>query len=346
MKDKPPGTRISTDHLDELPYVRLVPTDDRTVPLIGLFQAETEDWHLYLPHGHNELIRIVGGDMLNGSYLGKVPADRQTDIQFPLGTLVMQRLSFRDVIGALGPLENDIHRCAQILRKYHLFWEQRAAGNSFSSLLVESEVEYLLLLLRSYYDALQNVVRAIARHPLAGHEPTTRLATHELPGKFSEVLKGQRGADEPLSLAQRYGMNDALVEWYGIEAPFFRILKDLRDGIAHYGRRPSIIFETDWGFAIDPSERPWSRFNEWEDQRFKKDRLGSLRRLVACFILHALGATSRLADALGRLVELPPVLHEDLRLFVRSPFGRYLVDLETMADSPWEGRGDESSTTG
>lgn len=346
MIAKPPGTRISTDQLDELPYVKLVPKDERIVPLLSLFDAETEDWQLYVRHGAKELIRLAAGDMADGSYLGKVPADPRNDIHLPFLTLVMHRLSFRDVIGALAPLENDIHRCAQVLRKYHLFWEQRADGHFFSSLLVESELEYLLLLLRSYYDALQNVVRAIARHPLSEAEAAMRLATQELPGTFSDVFKGQRSEVEPASLMKRYGMSEALAAWYQTEVPFFRVLKNLRDGIAHKGRRPSIIFETDWGFAVDPSDRPWSHFKQWEDERFKKDRLGSLRRLVVCFILHSLGATSRLAIAIGSLVELPTVLHEDLRLFVRSPFGQYLVDLEAMADDPWEGKSDLSDTIG
>lgn len=342
MRSKPPGTRISVDHLEELPFVRLVPTDDRVVPLVSFFHVETKDWHVYVRHRRNELIRLAGGDVIDGSYVAKAPADLYSDIQFPLGTLATQRLSFRDVIGALGPLENDIHRCAHILRKYHLFWEEKSRGHSSSSLLVESELEYLLLLLRSYYDALQNVVRAIARHPLTECRTTPRLATQELPGKFSEMLRGKGGEFEPTDLTRRYGLHEALLDWYLVEAPFFRVLKDLRDGIAHHGQRPDIIFETDYGYGVDPSARPWSLFNEWRDERFKMGHLGSLRRLVACFVLHALGATSRLANTIGGLVDLPPVLHEDLRLFIRSPFGRYLVDLEAIADSPWEGMRDST----
>lgn len=337
MRHPPPGTKISADHLEQLPYVALVPEDGRIVPLIGLFEPETEEWHTYIPHSNKELIRLRAGDMTNGSYLGKARADSTNDIEWPLGTLVVGRLSFPDVLGALGPLENDIHRCAQVLRKYELFWEHRGEAKSFAGLLVESELEYLLLLLRSYYDALQNVVRAVARHPLAENRNARRLATQGLPSTFSAIVKDSKSLPEPSSLSERYGMHEALTRWYQTEAPFFRALKSIRDGIAHYGRRPPIVFETEWGFAVNPAHDPWTHFNVWPEERYMKDRLGSLRRLIACFILHALGATSRLAIAIGDIVELPSLLDEDLRLFVRSPFGERLVYLEAVAAEPWEG---------
>lgn len=342
MPHPPPGARISADHLEDLPYLALVPDDGRIVPLIGFFEEETEKWHTYVPHGTAEFIRLLAGDMMNGSYLGKVRADSTNDIEWPLGTLVVGRLSFPDVLGALRPLENDVHRCAQVLQKYELFWRHRGEANSFASLLVESELEYLLLLLRSYYDALQNVVRALARHPLAGGRDAPRLATQGLPGTFSAIVKDSKALPEPSALSERYGMHEALTHWYQREAPFFRALKTIRDGIAHHGRQPSIVFETKWGFAVHPGEAPWRHFNVWHEESYMKGRLGSLRRLVASFILHALGATSRLAIAMDGLVELSPVLHQDLRLFVRSPFGHRLIYLEAVAAEPWEGGGDAS----
>ncbi len=293
-----------------LPYVTRVPEDDRIVPVVAFFQAEANDWHLYVRHSGTELIRLADGEVIDGSYLATAPADSKNDIEFPLATLILQRLSFSDVLGALGPLENDIHRCAHVLEKYQLFWRSNEGGHRSAPLLVESELEYLLFLLRSFYDGLQKVVRAAARHPLCKAEQPPRLAMQELPGQFSKVVMDGQNLRGARDLISTYGMYESLAGWYETEAPVFRVLKELRDGIAHHGSRPPVIFETEWGFAVDPSQEPWRRFNVWPEERFRKGRLGSLRRLVGRLILHALGTTSRLADSIRSSVSLAPVVNE------------------------------------
>jgi hypothetical protein len=107
--------QFSKEQLEKLPYINFLPRDGRVVPLQAFFDSAAKDWHLYVPHSDKELIRLADGEIISGSYLGQAPADASSDIDFPLGTLVIQHLSFPAPLAALGNLENDVHRCAAIL---------------------------------------------------------------------------------------------------------------------------------------------------------------------------------------------------------------------------------------
>lgn len=153
---------LSVAELSKLPYLRTVPRDGRTVPLITFYAPVAADWHLYLMVKPGELGRLAGGEPISGSYLSSAAADPGGDVEFALGTLIVRHLSFVEVLDQLHKLENDIHRSAAVVEKYHLLWAARAHGTRSAALLIQSELEYLLLLLRSLYDLLQGIVRTVA----------------------------------------------------------------------------------------------------------------------------------------------------------------------------------------
>ncbi|MBI1983016.1 MAG: hypothetical protein HYS61_02325 [Acidobacteria bacterium] len=327
---------VPKDQLKKLPYLQHIPDDGRIVSLQSYYDHETSDWHLWLPVRPGELGRIAGGEVVTGSYYAVAPADPSRDVELPLGTLLTMRLSFAPALLQFGKLENDVHRCAAVLEKYHLFSAMRGDKSTHASLLVVSELEYLLMLLRSLYDVLQGVVGAVATK-LIHLDGTERRVTRQLPSSFADVaLLGEefRALDE---MESRWGIPAALGRWYQYEAQFFRELRELRDGISHQGRSPPTVYSLDWGFAITPSEPPWNRFDEWPVDRLWDGRLGSLRSIFAGFIVHSLQACTRFASVLDSIVQLPPPLHDGLRFYLRSPFGHRLVKLEDMRKQPWEG---------
>jgi hypothetical protein len=333
---------IPREELSKLPFVRHIPTDGRIVSLQSYYDHATGSWHLYVPVRQGELGRIAGGKPVSGSYFSTGAADPTCDLELPLGTLITQHLSFPDVIREFNKLESDIHRCAAILEKYHLLSSRRYDTRSESSLLVISELEYLLLLLRSLYDLLQGVVRQVSKL-LIHLDGTQRRVVQDLPTSFADVaLAGQsvRPAEE---IQSRWGVPKPLALWYHSEAPFFRELRDLRDGIAHHGRNLPFVVVTEWGFGIDPATQPWNRFDIWPQGQRWDGRLGSLRAIFTGFVVHSIQATSRFASVVRASVRLPPAIADDVCFFIRSPFGKWLVGLEVMMEQPWEGLNGESA---
>jgi hypothetical protein len=333
MRSEPLGIA----ELLKLPYLQTVPRDGRIVPLVTFWEQETADWYLYVVVNPGELGRMAGGEVISGSYVSSRVADPVQDIELSLGTLVFQHLSFVEVLAQFDKLQNDVHRCAAILEKYHLIWEARQRGTKSAALLIQSETEYLLLLLRSLYDLLQEVVRAVAAK-LVHLDGSNRPVLKPLPKSFREVaMKGNdlRTIDD---IEQRWSMPRQLAEWYAEEAEFFRLLRSLRDGIAHYGASPPTVFETEWGFAVAPAKDPWTQVHALLPGERRKNDLASLRGLFASCVLRAIRSTERFAEAIRNLIRLPePILH-DVKLFVRSPFGERLTTLESIMHEPWEAR--------
>ena len=336
---------VPKDQLEKLPFVQHIPDDGRIVSLQSYYDHETTDWHLWLPVRPGELGRIAGGEVVTGSYYAVAPADPSRDFELPLGTLLTMRVSFAPVLRQFGKLESDVHRCAAVLEKYHLFSAMRGENSTDASLLVVSELEYLLMLLRSLYDTLQGVVGVVASK-LIHLNGTQRRVTRDLPSSFAGVaLVGaqSRGLEE---MESRWGIPDPLGRWYQYEAPFFREVRELRDGISHHGRSLPTVYSVDWGFAIKPSEPPWNRFDEWPSEQLWDGRLGSLRSVFAGFMVHSLQACTRFASVLESIVQLPPPLHDSLRLYVRSPFGNRLVRLDDTRIQPWEDLDGDSNMVG
>jgi hypothetical protein len=327
---------VSRDELKKLPYLRHLPADGRIVSLQSFYDQRDSDWHLWLPVRKGELGRIAGGEVVTGSYYSAGPVEPQRDFEFPLGTLLTMQLSFPRVVPEFAKLENDVHRLAAVLQKYHLISSTRGSDDHSAHLLVLSELEYLLMLLRSLCDVLQHVVRAVASL-LIHLDGSRRRVTKNLPTSFADVVTtaGEFRSEEEIQT--RWDIPAALANWYVHEAPFFRELRGLRDGIAHHGRTLPSVYSVDWGFAIDPKDDPWNQFGEWPPDRLWEGRLGSLRSVFAGFTIHALQACTRFASTLPSFVQLPTSLNDELRFYVRSPCGAHLVQLELMRAQPWEG---------
>jgi len=332
------------DDLQQLPYVKSLPRDGRLVPLQPFFDAEAGDWHFYVPHTNTSMIRLADGESVSGSYLGRTAADPSRDLHFPLGTLIVRHLSFAGTLTALGHLENDVHRCAAVLEKYQLIWANRHTSDLAAGLLIESELEYLLLLLRSLYDLLQRVVCDLL-HRFRRIDNPTRRGIQKLPESFADIVLRDELVLDATAIAEKFRLPAPLAAWYHAEAGFFSELRKLRDRIAHHGHRPSTVFETPWGFAVDPSDAVWTPFNPFFVGPRRAERLASMRGVFGGFIRRALEATDSFAAVLPTLVELPEALGDDLSVFLRSPFGRHLTGLEQLSAQPWEGLAEQSVTS-
>jgi hypothetical protein len=333
---------IPISEIRRLPFVDNAPRDGRNIVLESYFDSDAREWHLYLEVEEGQLGRIAGGEPVYGGYLSKIPADPSRDIELPFATLITQHLSFPKVHGRLKAVENDFHQCAAIMEKYQRFWLRRAESGFHTNLLVASELEYLLLLMRSLYDLIHAIVAEIAQM-LVALDGTNRRPARQLPDSFnSVVMNGNqfRSGDE---IVAKYGLPLAVADWYVLEAPVFRELRRLRDGIAHHGRTVPTIFELPEGLAFDATDPTWREFTLWPPERRVREKFGSVRALFAGVILNALSSTTEFEKALRRSVQLPPAVGNDIKSYIRSPFGAHLVALPEVFSSPWEGAIDSVS---
>src|SRR5690606_4555063 len=95
------------------------------------------------------------------------------------------------------------------------------------------------------------------------------------------------------------------------------------------------IFELESGFGVDPKVDPWRRFTVWSEDQSWKGKLASLRALFVGVISHSIQATSRFGSLIEQAVRMPEPI-TDLHYYIRSPFGRWLVNLRELHEQPWE----------
>jgi hypothetical protein len=267
--------------------------------------------------------------------LAEAPAAAERDLFLPLSTLVVQQLSFAPVQRWLEPLETDYHRSAAILQKFHIISQLRGSPGLKASLLALSELEYLLFLLRSQYDVLQRLLKEVAA--LVRDLTTGSKAIQDLPETFRGVVLEEEKPRSVDAIVSAYHMPRPLAEWYAAQTPSFAQLRYLRDGITHRGQDLPSVFPAPDGLAVDVREPPWAKTPVWEDAASKRGHLGSLRRLFSRFILTTHQACTRFAELMPTILRLPEPVHPDLRVYLRSPFGHWLVALPGIDAAPWEG---------
>jgi hypothetical protein len=319
----------------KLPYLKKVPSDGRSVVLRPYWDQSTEDWHFYFPAGPEELGRIAGGEPVVGSYLAQEPANPTADIEWPLGTFIARHLSFPHVIPALDRFEHRYYQLCVSLEKYATVTQPDPAGVPRRALLLASELEYVLMNIRALYDLMQKVVQrasALVRAP----DDSSRRLIKNLPGSFARILlDGDRLRNEA-EIASKFGIPLPIARFYAAEGPRFRLLRTLRDGVIHHGRGLPTIYELPQGAAVAIQEYPWSEIPLWRPENLHDERFGSARAIFAFLTLEALELTTRFQIAYSSCIGVPESIMPGVHLYLRHPFGSWLVVLEDILRQPWE----------
>lgn len=157
-----------------------------------------------------------------------------------------------------------------------------------------------------------------------------------MPESFATMaLKG----DQPLAaqaLEENYRLPAPIASFYAGEALRFKHLRDLRVGLEHHGESLPTIFCIESGHAVRYDESPWKEFAPWEPKHIRLDRFGSLRGLFSRIAGDATELPTRFLRAFTSVIAVQPPLSRATQLYLRHPFGSYLVSLPQVQGKPWE----------
>ena len=203
---------IPASELSKLPYVKRRPTDGRIVLLLPYYDAESKDWIFNVPVAKDELGRLAGGEPVVSSYFATQPAKPDTDLPFVLGTFVAQHLSFRDVADALNRIESDIYQFCAVLEKYRLISEHAEKQHRVESLYA-SELEYLVILVRSVYDLLQMLSKHAAALVHSLEEPRSRLFFY-FPERLTIIVQHANRNTTPEEKTKQFWLPAPFAQFY------------------------------------------------------------------------------------------------------------------------------------
>jgi hypothetical protein len=319
---------IAVESFKAIPYLKAEHLGDgRTVKLMPLWDGEI--WRLWLdtPRGLMEA-RMV--DAVEGDYVAKTPA-KQSDLFIPFVHLMWQCASWPEICPLINAISDDFHNMGTSVAKLRHSFDSRAnLPPGSASRFAHTELEYVVMLCRSVFDLLQEIVSILweKKVHLHDHGAERYRKGSKLPMTFSTlVLRDKRQAKSAVEIENKYGLPKLLAAKYADLATFFSQLRDVRDDVIHGRRSIGHIYETERGFCVSPKTAPFSSFEGWRPEHYFSENIVSLTPWIANTILQTIQACSSLMSTFASVIEMPPEIAPGYRIFVRGPHNEALAGL-------------------
>ena len=148
-----------------------------------------------------------------------------------------------------------------------------------AAFLISSELEYIIIVIRSVYDLLQKLSKQCAR---LVHSTKNERLINELPDSFANVVMSGSETLCEKDIMEKYGLPAQLAEFYAGEAQRFKILRDLRVSIEHHGKSVTTIFDDADGMAVKIDEDPWKIY-KWKSMKLSMMDIGLLSSMMIIF---------------------------------------------------------------
>lgn len=329
--------RSAFSEFGHLPYYRNIPKDGRIAFLNPLYDDVNDDWVLLVQTSPDKFQRLKDGEPIQACYMGFHAANPIKDFEFPLGTFVIQHLSFPGVLGALFALETDLHNICAVLEKYLLIANREKVQREGMNLLLRTELEYLISAIRSIYDQLQKLSKHAASLVVNLKEPDKKLIA-KLPESFADIVLYGDQFRTVQQIQEKFRLPEPLATFYATETQYFAWLREIRVSIEHHGKTIDTIFDLDEGASINIINKPWSVLPLWNElENIRNNDFGSLHAVFCYLVNQVVEMTTRYSEAFARSVdELPIAVEPGLKMYVRNHFSHHLVSIKETIKFPWE----------
>lgn len=326
--------QIPASELSKLPYLRVSELGGRQLGLTPYWDGV--EWHSWIPKPDGTLFRMRPRDMGEGTYVASEAAVA-VDLHFPFVEFVWKRASWPDVMHWYGALLEDVHQIATSVAKVDFFWSTRERVSALGvRRFVVSELEYLLMICRSLFDELQEIIRAIWRRVRLLDEEQQRTK-RDLRGSFADMVIRDQTLMTADDIMRTRRVPRQLAAAYATSGPFLKLLKDLRDGIIHGGKDAPTVLVTERGFVVPTNDKALSSLPMWRIEHAFNDHTVSLRPAIAHVVTTTLATCNAFADALVSMFAFPPDIAPEHRLFIRCQHGEALLTMQDVLEdgSPW-----------
>jgi len=319
----------------ELTHIDLSDMGGRSVPLLSYWDNSNSEWSIWLEVGTGELIKIPGF-LDEGLYFGNsknnVEDYHQDFIEF-----IYQRFCYPKVIGLLRMAEIDILNLACTIDKLDILQFTYLQDKSLvNTRMIVAEIEYGFHTVRSLFDILHNIVRAI----VALHTEDLTPRPNPMKDSLSKTCMKDGEILTPEAIQARYRIPLPLCEFYSNIAPLFRWIQIYRDHIAHHGKSFDIL-STDIGFAIDTKTEPFNSLDIWDESTLLPNNtngLGSVRTAVGYLIRETLDCFDKAIEPIKSSFPVLPEIAPGSKLFLKVQNNSLSVLDRYFGDLAWKNR--------
>lgn len=264
------------------------------------------------------------------SFYFSVEPESPNDLCFDFLDFIAQRASFPTIQKPILGLQDDVFNLSALVAKInHLHTTRGAIGTGVSRMIV-TEVEYLFSICRSIFDLLQEIASALWES-VQLHDPSVKK--RPLKDTFSKMILFEGRISTTAELVSRFGLPQALAEYYVRNTEFFMTLRDFRDNIVHRGSQVQTIFSGDAGFLIQDSLRPFLIMTIWRDDEKQPNGLVPLLPALGMVIHNTLSVCEDFSATIAQIIQFPPPIVPRMRFFMRGYFNEiFSVTLRNAND--------------
>jgi hypothetical protein len=226
-----------------------------------------------------------------------------------------------------------------IAKLRHVFNTQHILPCGAARGFASTELEYLIILARTIFDLLQEMIAKVWYGRVRLNDPTAEFVRKQrkLPDGFSNIcLKGKKKIRTAKEIQGEFGLPREMAEQYAVAGHFFSSLRDMRDKVVHGGKNLGMIFETERGFCVHRDKAPFNAFN-WQAHHAYNENLVSILPWLANIIVQTLSTCTTLMSTFATLISLPEKLVPGYRVFVRVPNDAALMEMVEISEGkpPW-----------
>ncbi|MFL5330229.1 MAG: hypothetical protein ACJ8C4_15115 [Gemmataceae bacterium] len=287
-----------------------------------------DEWHFWFPFPDG--LRKLAARPSEGNYFGD-KSERVDDLRLPYLEFMAQHIMCQPVAFFARGIENDFHSLAASLGKFKLFYRESKRDRAEVRRFVETEVEYILMVCRSMFDLLQELISTMLGLTVTLEGKKGRSG--QLPKSFAKMI--ERGG-QPMARDEIQSVHDIsprFADWYASHGDFFLRIRRLRDGLVHSGQSvPKTLYVLDRGFAVPRDNPTFEDFYAWPNECEAPNGLVPLRPVIGLVIAYTLGAFYSFAHVFGTEVRLPGQIAPGLGYYMRGFHNRELLELRDVIE--------------
>ncbi len=213
---------VSAAELAKIAYLDPRAVDGRALLMMPFWDGVT--WHLWTEAPPGSILELQIVNAVHSNYVAKQAA-QETDIWIEFVDHMWQRANWPEVSRIILGIQDDFHLLATSVAKLRHFFETRdKIDQTLISSFVKTELEYLITVVRSVFDLLQEALAAIWNNRINLLDPAQEAIRkrHRLPNTFTKMAIQGRDTARPIEeLTAQYAIPSVLAEQYYRFAPFY-----------------------------------------------------------------------------------------------------------------------------
>ncbi|KQN93551.1 hypothetical protein ASE95_00960 [Sphingomonas sp. Leaf231] len=311
---------VTIAQLAAIPFLDTSALAGRFLPSLAFHD---DGWRLWTAAGERgEMLIEIKGVPAEACYFAR-QAEAAGDLNLPFFDFLAQRANFMALQRAFAGIQDDIFNLSGSLAKLALVEQSRDRVPHGISRMATSEVEYIIMMLRSLLDLFQEVMMKLwdSIELIDGD-----AAKRKLKPSFADMLTF-KGAPSPADeIAQRFGLPMEIATCYDRGRAIFNGLKRLRDNLVHKGSQLPHIFGGEGPFVIALRDNPFPDLGIWEETERQPNDLFPLLPVLEILIFRTFLICDELSAGYQRVIQFPPPVAPGMAFFARGYFTSRIAD--------------------